>query len=78
MQIAAVAAWEAKTSAADWDSANAIACAAAAQQILLQLLTETSHGIAPSAVSTPLRNDMSGECEAPVSAVLLPLRLPCC
>ena len=64
VQIAAVAAWEADDSAADGDSSTAVACAAAAQRMLLRLMTETSHGIAApvmSAVSAPVRDDMSGE-----------------
>ena len=64
VQIAAVAAWEADDSAADRDSSTAVACAAAAQRMLLQLMTETSHGIAlplMSAVSAPVRDDVSGE-----------------
>lgn len=64
VQIAAVAAWEADDSAADGDTSNAVACAAAAQHMLLQLMTETSHGIAlpvMSAVSALVRDVLSGK-----------------
>ena len=42
MQVATVAAWDTEGAPAE-----AAGCAAAAQQILIEVLTDSSHGIAP-------------------------------
>ena len=48
MQIAMVAAWDADEASAQGSTpSTAAACAVAAQQMLLQLMTDPRHGIAP-------------------------------